>query len=153
VTQYVTGRDTRVEELLWLLNGQRPVAVDRIAFAVITGIYTPQPEESQDWPFRRGEIIPVLDGPVWNGHAWDDIETELLGKERDLKAWDMFHVRYSTTDVDDAIEVAALVEAGRDGFYEHFEGHWRRESDQDQAYRRWCSTLEPLRIGDYSWAR
>lgn len=153
MTQYVTGRDTRVEELLWFLNGRRPVAIDRIKFAVITGTYTPQPQEAQDWPFRRGEIIPCLSGPFWDGKKWADEEVELFGQGRDFKAWDMFHAYYSTMDIDEAIEVGALAEAGRDGFYEHFDGHWRMRSDQDRAYREWCSTLEPLRIGDHSWER
>jgi hypothetical protein len=46
-----------------------------------------------------------------------------------------------------------LVTAGKYGYYECPYGEWRLFSDQDQGYRIWCSTLEPLRIGDYDGSR
>lgn len=156
MTDFVTGRDTLAEQLLWLLNGQQPLPLDRIKFAVITGTYTPRPSEPQDWPFQRGEIIPIEDVP---GH-WDpdanrhtDYDRELFGQRRSLEPWEMYRVTYTTSDVLDAVEVAELATAGRDGFYEQFDGHWRLYSDQVEAEREWCSTLEPLRIGDWAWER
>jgi hypothetical protein len=156
VTDFVTGRETMAEELLWLLNDRQPIALDRTRFAVITGTYTPRPTEPSEWPFRRGEVIPIVRIP---GH-WDaeryvhtDYDQELFGQRRSFGPWDMFRAVYTTSDVLNAVEVAELAANNLDGFYERLDGHWRLYSDQVEAEREWCSTLEPLRIGDYSWER
>lgn len=145
MTDFVTGRDTTAEQLLWLLNDRQPVALDRTRFAVITGTYTPQGDEPADWPFRRGEIIPVVYAVSWGF----DSAQEVFGQRRTFEPWDMSRAVYITSDVLDAVEVAELAANGADGFYEHPYGNWRLHSDQDEAERIWCSTLEPLRIGDY----
>lgn len=152
MTDFVTGRDSKAEQLLWLLNDRQPVALDRTCFAVITGTYTPQGTEPGKWPFQRGEIIPVASTPArWEGNTYvpDGEYQEVFGQRRSFAPWDMFHARYITSDVLDAGEVAELAAKGLDGFYEHAYGHWRLYSDQVEAEREWCSTLEPLRIGDY----
>lgn len=152
MTDFVTGRDTTAEQLLWLLNDRQPVALDRTRFAVITGTYTPQGNEPAEWPFQRGEIIPVAYTPAhWEGDTYvrDGEDQEVFGLRRSFAPWDMFHARYITSDVLNAVEVATLAAEGQDGFYEHVYGHWRLYSDQVEAEREWCSTLEPLRIGDY----
>ncbi len=149
---YVTGRDTKAEELLWLLNGQQTVPLNEISFVVITGTYTPRPSEPQEWPFERGEIIPVQSvAAVWEGgrRVRDEYEVEVFGKGRSFEPWDMFHARYDTHDILEAVEVARFAANGEDGFYERFHGHWRLRSDQVEAEQEWCSNLEPLRIGDY----
>lgn len=152
MTDFVTGRDTTAEQLLWLLNNRQPVPLDRTRFAVITGTYTPQADEPADWPFQRGEIIPVAYTPArWDGDTYIERgdDQEVFGQRRSFEPWDMFHAVYITSDVLDAVEVAELAVKGLDGFYEHAYGNWRLASDQVKAERVWCSTLEPLRIGDY----
>jgi hypothetical protein len=154
MTEFVTGRSTTVDQLLWLLNGRQPVDLKRISFAVITGIYTPYQDEPTEWPFQRGEVIPVSCAPAhWDGSTYveDGPEREISGQGRNFGPWDMHRVVFSTRDVQEAIEVAQFAADGKDGVYEHFDGHWRMRSDQDEAYREWCSNLEALRIADHSW--
>jgi hypothetical protein len=130
VTEYVTGRDTKAEQLLWLLNGQQTVPLNEIEFVVITGTWTPSPTEPPEWPFRRGEIIPVVYTPdVYKG--------------RDCVK--------QAHDVDDATEIAKLATDGPDGFYERPYGEWRLFSDQAEGRHRWAGACdEYLRIGDAS---
>jgi hypothetical protein len=154
VFNYVTGRDTKAEELLWLLNGQQTVPLDRISFVVITGTWTPGPNEPPEWPFRRGEIIPVVSTPaVYEGRDWvsGGHDVEVFGARRSFQPWDMLNVVKQACDVDDAVEIAKLATDGENGFYECPYGEWRLFSDQDEGRDRWAGACdEYLRIGDAS---
>jgi hypothetical protein len=147
MTDYVTGRDTKAEELLWLLNGQQTVPLKEITFVVITGTWTPGSTEPPAWPFRRGEIIPVVSTPA-------GYDVEVFGARRSFQPWDMLNVVKQACDVDDAAEIAKLATDGPDGFYECPYGEWRLFSDQDEGRHRWAGACdEYLRIGDASEQR
>jgi hypothetical protein len=154
VTEYVTGRDTKAEQLLWLLNGRQSVALNEITFVVITGTWTPSPTEPPEWPFRRGEIIPVVYTPdVYEGRDWvsGGYQQEVFGACRSFQPWAMLNVVKEAYNVDDAAEIAQLATDGPDGFYECPYGEWRLFSDQDVGRRRWAGACdEYLRIGDAS---
>ncbi len=155
MSDYVTGRDTKAEELLWLLNRQQTVPLNEISFVVITGTYTPRPSEPQEWPFRRGEIIPVVSTPdVYEGRDWGGYDVEVFGARRSFQPWDMLNVVKQAYNVDDAVEIATLAKDGPDGFYECPYGEWRLFSDQDEGRHRWAGACdEYLRIGDASEQR
>lgn len=152
--EFVSGRDTKAEELLWLLNGQQAVPLQEIGFAVIVGLWTPSPSEPPEWPFRRGEIIPVVTTPeVYEARQWvsGGHDQEVFGDRRSFGPWEMHHVVHHASDVVEAAEVARLAEAGKDGFYEAPYGEWRLFSDQYEGRQRWASDCTAyLRIGDAS---
>ncbi len=157
MTDFVTGRDTKAEELLWLLNGQQTVPLNEISFVVITGTWTPGPSEPPEWPFRRGEIIPVVHMPdVYEGgkYVHGGYSQEVFGARRSFELWDVHRVAKQARDVDEAVEIAKLAEAGPDGFYEDPYGEWRLFSDQDEGRHRWAGDCTAyLRIGDASEQR
>lgn len=152
MTSFVTGRDAKAEELLYLLNNQQPVPLSDIEFLVIVGTYTPSQNEPQDWPFARGEIIAAtLEPDVWDGKTMVHCGQwrEVFGQKRYLGTWDMSNVCQQAESMDDALEIAALAKAGKDGYYEHAFGGWRLITDQAAGRRMWAGAADSyMRIGD-----
>jgi hypothetical protein len=133
----VSRRGTTAEEVLFALNGLSTVPLDRIAFAVITGTYTPNPfsSERQIWPFTTGD-------------------KEFLGKGRpDPLGWEdsSFCVRFEE-DISGAFAVAELVRSDRPrGYYTWTEDGLTYAADQDAAHWMWAGDPEGwIRIGDFA---
>jgi hypothetical protein len=143
--QYVTGRDSAAEQLLYVLNGQQTVPLQDIDFILITGIYIPGPDEPQDWPFTPGEIIPVVDTGRDADHSFD----EFLGKGRSDKPWpEMRTVIEQGHDLETLIELADKVKRGETGYYEQGPHGWQPFANQREGRSRWAGAADSyVRLG------
>lgn len=152
--EYVTGRDTKAEQLLWLLNGQQTVPLDEISLIVIVGTWAPSPTEPQDWPFRRGEIIPVAyEDDVREGRALLKLgrAQEVFGQRRSFEPWDMDMVMQQADNMAEAVKFAELAKARKDGYYERGPYGWQPFADQRAGRSHWAGAADSyVRIGDAS---
>lgn len=136
------------EEALFIAAGCRTVDLDSLHIWVIVGEYRPDPDDGcepafdgRDWPFELGEVLLVESHRDVSGRGY----TEFGGKGRDISYW---HDRALDcvswrSDLGKAWALSQQVKAGAPaGIYEWMDGRWQRPSDQDYAYRQWCSDPE-----------
>ncbi|MDX5563787.1 hypothetical protein PYK79_11030 [Streptomyces sp. ID05-04B] len=140
-----TRKGVTAEEVLYILNGQQTVPLDRISFLVVTGTYIPHRLEPA-WPFTPGEIIPVL-------HDRDG-SREFLGQRRDPDTdWeDSGWCTHQCDSLDEALELAALVTSDRPrGYYEWTDDGLSYMSDQDAAHWQWAGAADwYVRVADHA---
>lgn len=140
-----TRKGVTAEEILYVLNGQQTVPLDRMGFLVVTGVYTPHRLESQDWPFTPGEIIAIRHG--------EDDSREFLGRERDpFTDWeDATWCTYQCDAFDEALDIAALVTSDRPrGYYTWTDDGLSFMADQEAAHWQWAGAPDYfVRIADH----